>query len=100
MTRLLGVIEPPFKLLANVEGLEVVQLPFADSVVGLVERFSVKMGEISTEMVNEKVKHIESVNRDYLVGSDYACLMNIGGRLSKTGSKIQVLHIAEILNMQ
>lgn len=100
MTRLLGVFEQPFKLLANVEGLEVVQLPYAEQCCGFGGTFSVKMGEISTEMVNEKVKHIESVNPDYLVGSDYACLMNIGGRLSKNGSKVKVMHIAEVLNMK
>lgn len=100
MTRLLNVYEPPFKLLENVEGLELERIPFAEYCCGFGGTFSVKMGEISSEMVDEKVKHIQSINPDYLIGADYACLMNIGGRLSKIGSKIQVLHIAEVLNMR
>ncbi len=38
--------------------------------------FSVKMAEISGEMVKEKVHHIMDVHPDYLIGADVSCLLN------------------------
>ena len=44
-----------------------------------------------------KVEHIEEVEPQYLIGADVSCLLNIGGRLQREGSKIKVMHIAEVL---
>ena len=59
--------------------------------------FSVKMAEISGEMVTEKVVNISEVDPDYLVGADVSCLLNIAGRLSREGKNVKVMHIAEVL---
>jgi len=32
-----------------------------------------------------------------LVSGDASCLMQIGGRLSRTGSKVRAMHLAELL---
>ena len=34
---------------------------------------------------------------DILLGGDLGCLMNIAGRLKRTGSKTRVYHYAELL---
>lgn len=98
MTRLLGVKEAPFKLLKNVSGLEYIELPGKENCCGFGGTFSVKMGQISEQMVDEKVLHIEETEAEYLVGADAGCIMNIGGRISRKGKPIKVLHIAEVLN--
>jgi L-lactate dehydrogenase complex protein LldE len=98
MTRLLGVKDAPKKLLKNVEGLEFVPLPNAHNCCGFGGTFSVKMGPISEQMVDEKVHHIEEVGAEYLIGADCGCLMNIGGRIERQGKPIKVMHIAEVLN--
>ncbi len=59
--------------------------------------FSVKMSEISGEMVKEKVHHISAVEPEYLIGADISCLMNIGGRMTREGRPIKVLHIVDVL---
>ncbi len=98
MTRLLGVKEAPLTLLSHVKGLEYVELPGKENCCGFGGTFSVKMGQISEQMVNEKVQHVEETGADYLIGADASCLMNIGGRITRQGKPIQVLHIAEVLN--
>ncbi|RBW69575.1 (Fe-S)-binding protein [Bacillus taeanensis] len=98
MTRLLGVKEAPTKLLENVEGLEYIPLPNSHNCCGFGGTFSVKMGNISEQMVDEKVRSIEETEADYLIGADCGCLMNIGGRIERKGKPIKVLHIAEVLN--
>lgn len=98
MTRLLGVKEAPIKLLKNVKGLEFTDLPGKEQCCGFGGTFSVKMAEISEQMVDEKVAHVEKTAADYLVGADAGCLMNIGGRIARQGKSIKVMHIAEVLN--
>lgn len=98
MTRLLGVKKAPMILLNNVEGLRMTELPGKEKCCGFGGTFSVKMAQISEQMVDEKVTHIEETKADYLIGADAGCLMNIGGRIERKGKPIKVLHIAEVLN--
>ena len=98
MTRLLGVKNAPITLLKNVEGLEYVELPGKERCCGFGGTFSVKMGNISGQMVDEKVCTVEETEADILIGADAGCLINIGGRIGRTGKPIQVMHIAEVLN--
>ncbi len=98
MTRLLGVSESPKKLLSHVEGLEMVELPNSFNCCGFGGTFSVKMGNISEQMVDEKVDSALETGANYLIGADGGCLMNIGGRMHRRGEKVKVMHIAEVLN--
>lgn len=95
--RKLGIKDEPLTLLQNVQGLELLPISNQETCCGFGGTFSVKMAEISGEMVKEKVEHISDEEPDYLIGADVSCLMNIGGRLSREGSKIKVMHIAEVL---
>ena len=98
MTRLLGVQKAPMTLLQHVEGLNYVELPGKDRCCGFGGTFSVKMGNISGQMVDEKVCNVEETEADILIGADAGCLINIGGRIGRTGKPIKVMHIAEVLN--
>ncbi|WHY87869.1 (Fe-S)-binding protein [Neobacillus novalis] len=98
MTRLLGVKEAPTILLKNVKGLTFTELPGKEQCCGFGGTFSVKMAQISEQMVDEKVLHVEETEAEYLIGADAACLMNIGGRIERRGKPIKVMHIAEVLN--
>lgn len=97
LLRKLHVVEQPLTLLHFVEGLELLPFENQNTCCGFGGTFSVKMSEISTEMVKEKVRHITKVQPDYLIGADISCLMNIGGRISREGHSIKVMHIAQVL---
>lgn len=98
MTRLLKVQEAPMALLRNVEGLDVIELPLKENCCGFGGTFSVKMGQISEQMVDEKVASVLQTGVHYLVGADAGCLLNIGGRMERQNIEVKTLHIAEILN--
>lgn len=98
MTRLLGEKETPFLLLENVSGLQLKPLKNLDNCCGFGGTFSVKMPEISEQMVDEKSACVIDTGADILISADMGCLMNIGGRLSREGKTIRVMHIAEVLN--
>jgi L-lactate dehydrogenase complex protein LldE len=97
LIRKLNVREEPLALLANVEGLEMLPIENQETCCGFGGTFSVKMSDISAEMVKEKVHHISAVEPDYLIGADISCLVNIGGRISREGKPIKVLHIVDVL---
>ncbi|AUI65490.1 MULTISPECIES: (Fe-S)-binding protein [Glaesserella] len=97
LSRKLGIVNEPVTLLQNVKGLELLPIANQQTCCGFGGTFSVKMAEISGEMVKEKVEHIAEVEPEYLIGADVSCLMNIGGRLSREGKNIKVMHIAEVL---
>lgn len=98
MTRLLGIKDAPYTLLSNVEGLEMKPLPYAYNCCGFGGTFSVKMGNISEQMVDEKVDAAISTNAQILVASDGGCIMNIAGRMQRRQVPVKVMHIAEVLN--
>lgn len=98
MTRLLGVEEQPKILLKNVKGLDFIPLPFAFDCCGFGGTFSMKLADISGAILEEKVDNIISTGADVLAGSDLTCLMNIGGRLSRRGSPVKVMHLAQVLD--
>ena len=97
LSRKLGIVNEPLTLLSHVKGLELMPIHNQQTCCGFGGTFSVKMAEISGEMVVEKVKNISEVEPEYLIGADVSCLLNIGGRLSREGKNIKVMHIAEVL---
>ncbi|WP_281657836.1 (Fe-S)-binding protein [Halobacillus sp. Cin3] len=100
MTRLLGVKDAPRRLLENVQGLTLINLPQGEDCCGFGGTFAVKNAAISAQMVEEKSCHVTETKAEYLIGGDMGCLMNIGGRLSRNEEDVKVLHIAQVLNSQ
>lgn len=100
MSRLLGEKETPFQLLEHVSGLQLEPLKNSDNCCGFGGTFSVKMPEISGQMVDEKCGCVAETGADILISADMGCLMNIGGRLSRLEQPVRIMHIAEVLNSQ
>lgn len=96
-SRLLGIKDEPMRLLSHVTGLELRDLPYANDCCGFGGTFSVKMGDISGAMVDEKAEHVLETGASVLIGTDMGCLMNIGGRMTRRGERIRVMHLAELL---
>lgn len=86
------------RTLLKAAGAEVIDLDKADTCCGFGGTFSVKYGDISGTMSDDKAADIEGKNPDMLVAGDMGCLMNIAGRLSRRGSSIEVRHVAEVLD--
>ena len=97
LSRGLGIASQPRALLGKVRGLELIEMVDSDTCCGFGGTFSINYPEISVAMVDEKINNILATKADAVVGCDISCLMNIEGRLSRRGEKVQVLHIAEIL---
>ena len=95
--RELNVRDEPRRLIKHVREAEFVELESADACCGFGGTFSVKYPEISTAIVDEKILAIERAQVDAVVSGDASCLMQIGGRLARIGSRVRVMHLAELL---
>ena len=96
----LNLRREPRSLISNVRGAEFVELPNADACCGFGGTFSVKYPEISVAILDNKIEAIERAGVRAVVSADASCLMQIGGRLARQNSKVQVMHIAELLASQ
>ena len=97
LLRYLGVKEQPRQLLRKVAGLDFVEMHDSDRCCGFGGTFAFKYEDISAAMAEDKARNIIASGADTVVGCDMGCLMNIQGMLSRMGSAVKSLHIAQIL---
>ena len=95
--RELGVREQPRKLLATVEGLDLIELPEADVCCGFGGTFCVKYPDISNAIVEKKTAMIAATGAGTLLAGDLGCLMNMAGKLKRQGFFTESRHVAEVL---
>jgi L-lactate dehydrogenase complex protein LldE len=102
LTQMTELVAPyfskPQQLLAQVEGLELVELSREDECCGFGGTFCVVEEAVSSKMGKDRVKDHLVHGAEYITGADMSCLMHLEGILKRENSKVKVLHIAEILN--
>ncbi|MEV6315802.1 (Fe-S)-binding protein [Streptomyces sp. NPDC051776] len=95
--RVLGLGDRPRRLLDNVKGLELRELPGSDECCGFGGTFAVKNAAVSAAMGADKARSITATGAEVVCAVDNSCLMHIGGTLTRLGSPVRPVHIAEIL---
>ncbi len=95
--RMTRVGDKPLRLLRNVRGMELVELPAADQCCGFGGTFSIKNADTSAAMLADKMTNIESTGAELCAAGDASCLMHIGGGLRRKDSGVKTIHLAEIL---
>src|SRR6185312_13476105 len=95
--RMLHVGDRPLRLLREVRGLELVELPGADQCCGFGGTFAVKNADTSTAILTDKMTSVLSTHAEVCTAGDASCLMHIGGGLSRLRSGTRTVHLAEIL---
>ena len=95
--RELGIRGGPRRLLANVRGLELREMQPAEECCGFGGTFAVKFAELSGAMARTKIEAIQNTGAGTVVSLDPSCLMQIQGALSRAGSPIRTMHLAEVL---
>lgn len=93
----LGLKNEPRRLIENIDGATLVELPNAEACCGFGGTFAVKYPEISAAILDQKIAAVESAGIDVVASSDASCLMQIRGGLVRQNSSIGVLHLAELL---
>ncbi len=95
--RELKIKDAPRRLLAKVRGLDLHEMDAAEECCGFGGTFSVKFAGVSGGMARTKIESIERTGADTVVSIDSSCLMQLQGALSRAGSPIRTMHLAEVL---
>jgi L-lactate dehydrogenase complex protein LldE len=96
--RELGVEAQPRALLGKVAGVQLSEMKDRRACCGFGGTFAIKYGDISGAIVDEKCANIRDSGVDAVVLGDLGCMLNIEGRLRRTGDhKTRVLHVAQVL---
>jgi L-lactate dehydrogenase complex protein LldE len=89
--------EAPRKLLGKVTGLELREAPDCETCCGFGGTFAVKYESISIAMGEQKIQHAMDTGADYIISTDWSCLMHLAGYIQKKNLPIEALHIADVL---
>ncbi|WP_367318725.1 (Fe-S)-binding protein [Streptomyces sp. HUAS ZL42] len=95
--RMLRVGDRPLRLLRAVKGIDLVELPAAESCCGFGGTFALKNAEVSAAMLADKMRHVLDTGAEFLCAGDNSCLTHIGGGLSRLRTGVATIHLAEIL---
>src|SRR6478672_4634457 len=95
--RMLRVGDKPLSLLRSVQGIDLVELPEADTCCGFGGTFALKNADTSIAMMADKLQHVAETGAEVLTASDSSCLMHLQGGLSRLKVGTRTVHLAEIL---
>jgi L-lactate dehydrogenase complex protein LldE len=100
LLRGLGIQEEPRRLIRAVRGIRFEEMNGANVCCGFGGAFSIKFPQISTAMMDEKLRNVSGSEAEYLIASDNGCLMHIRGGASRNHLPWRALHLAELLAKQ
>ena len=95
--RALGIGDAPQRLLRNVAGIDLVELPQATTCCGFGGTFAVKNADTSAAMLTDKLRCVLDTGAEVVCSADNSCLLHIGGGLSRQRTGVRAMHVAEIL---
>jgi glycolate oxidase iron-sulfur subunit len=88
----------PRKLLAQIPGLEVVELHEADWCCGSAGTYNLTQPEMAARLQERKVQNIRATGADAVVTANPGCIIQIAQGLGQGGKPVQVLHIVELID--
>lgn len=92
-----GLYEEPRKLLRNVSGLDLLQMPDNETCCGFGGTFAVKFEAISVGMAQQKVNNALSIGADTIVSTDPSCLLHLDAYIRREKLSIKTMHLADVL---
>jgi L-lactate dehydrogenase complex protein LldE len=87
----------PRQLLANVKGLELVEMVDNETCCGFGGTFAVKFDSISTAMADQKLKNALATGASHIISTDLSCLMQLDGVITNQQLPLRTMHIADVL---
>ena len=95
--RMLRLGEAPLRLLRQVNGLELLDLPNKTECCGFGGTFAIKNAVTSSAMADDKVRCVLETGAEVCTAADNSCLMQIYGALHRQKLSVKTMHIAQIL---
>jgi len=95
--REMNVHKTATQLLNQLDNVDIFEQAYESECCGFGGTFSVRHGNISQAMVEDKTQHLSETNANQLVSADWGCLLNINGALEYQGKSMRGRHLASFL---
>lgn len=92
------VVDPPRRLLAQVEGLELLEVPDGEICCGSAGTYNIEHPAVASALGTAKATSIASVRPDVVALGNVGCLVQVRAYLEKLSTPIPVLHTVEVLD--
>jgi glycolate oxidase iron-sulfur subunit len=92
------ISKQPRALLAQIPGLKLVPLKEADWCCGSAGTYNLTQPEMAQQLQQRKVAHIRETGAEAVVTENPGCIIQIEQGLEAAGARVQVLHLAEVLD--
>jgi L-lactate dehydrogenase complex protein LldF len=93
----LGLHAEPRRLLRDVAGVELVEMPESSVCCGFGGSFSFDYPEVASRVLDRKLANIASTGVDLVITDNPGCLTHLRGAYDTRGEAIRVRHLAEVL---
>ncbi len=93
-----GIRDEPHLLLSQVKGLKLLQADNQSECCGFGNTFSVEFEKLSTVMAEKKIAEAQRLQVDYIISTDYICLMQLQTYINAHKLSIKCMHLADVLN--
>ncbi|MEK7715283.1 MAG: heterodisulfide reductase-related iron-sulfur binding cluster [candidate division NC10 bacterium] len=90
--------QEPRRLLAQIPGLQVIELAESDWCCGSAGLYNLTEPEMATRLLQRKVGHVLATGAEAVVTANPGCILQIEAGLRARGSTARVLHIVEIFD--
>lgn len=87
----------PRTLLEQVDGLQLIEMKEAETCCGFGGTFAVKYESISTGMAYTKVHSAIDTGAEYIITSDYSCMLHMIAYIEKHKLPMKVMHLSDFL---
>jgi glycolate oxidase iron-sulfur subunit len=88
----------PRKLLTQVPGLQMREMPLSDLCCGSAGIYNVVQNEMSMSLLANKMENVNSTGADIIATANPGCMLQLEAGVRKHGSTQRVLHVVEVLD--
>ena len=93
-----GVRTQPRQLLADIPGLELLEIPESAICCGSAGIYNLVEPDAALELGARKANHIGALNADFVATGNPGCILQLQSALGKTSRPIPVLHTIQLLD--
>ncbi len=93
----LGIADAPRRLIQDVLGLELRELPEGSVCCGFGGSTSVRHPEVTERILARKLANVQTTGAPLLVTDNPGCILHLRGGVDAQGLPIQVVHLAELM---
>ncbi len=90
--------EPPRRLLRQVPGLDLKELPESDICCGAAGTYNLTEPEMATRLSRRKLGHVLGTGASVVITANAGCILQIAREARDQGRPLQVLHPMEVLD--